>query len=89
MSDILKKLVNSVKQKIYLSTEHCVNNSKKASVNNSAIALTIRVSYEHLKRWYDWKEKGVLDRHCMYESSCDRHMNDEIYKTFQFISHVQ
>ena len=24
----------------------------------------------------------VLDRHCMYESSCDRHMNDEIYKTF-------
>ena len=25
---------------------------------------------------------GVLDRHYMYESSCDRHMNDEIYKTF-------
>ena len=26
--------------------------------------------------------RDVLDRHCMYESSCDRHMNDEIYKTF-------
>ena len=24
----------------------------------------------------------VLDRHCMYESSCDRHLNDEIYKHF-------
>ena len=59
MSDILNKLENSVKQNIYLSTQHCNTNSKKASVNETASGLTCTVPYEHLKSWCDWKEKGI------------------------------
>ena len=49
MSDILKNLDNSVKQKIYLSTQHCITSSKKAFVNENAIAVITTVPYEHLK----------------------------------------
>jgi hypothetical protein len=61
MSDILKKIdLNSLKRNISLSTDHCLNNSKKASVNADAIAVTIAIPYEHLKSWYDLRAKGIL-----------------------------
>lgn len=61
MSSILKKIdLNSLKQKISLSTHHCLYNSNKATVNDDAIAVTISVPYEHLKSWCDLKAKGIL-----------------------------
>ena len=61
MSDILQKIdLNSVKQRITLSTDHCLHNSKKRFVNEDDIAVTITVPNEHLKRWYDLTAQGIL-----------------------------
>ena len=50
--------VNKFKEKISLSTNHCLNYVKKKCIAGDQIRFTVNIPNEHLKSWYDLKEDG-------------------------------
>ena len=50
-----------------MSTELCLSYTRKASVNDCDIGLTIGISYKHLRSWYDWKKSGTLGENSFNE----------------------
>ena len=61
MCDILNLFdLNKFKQKIFLSTEHCLCHANKHDVNDGDIIFTIGIPHEYLISWYDLRHSGKL-----------------------------
>ena len=61
MSDILKVFDHcKFKEKISLSTEHCLNYVRKDCVAGNQIRFTVNIPNEHLRSWYDLREESSL-----------------------------
>ena len=60
--------VSKSKEKISLSTNHCLNYVKKECIAGDQIRFTVNISNEHLKRWYDLKEDGGFYSQFSYEA---------------------
>ncbi|CAB4025926.1 Hypothetical predicted protein [Paramuricea clavata] len=67
-SDILDKFdLNKFVKIISLSSDLCLSFAKKDSVNTHDIALTIDISNEHLRSWYDLTQNGSLSKYSFVE----------------------
>ena len=58
--------VSKFKEKISLSTNHCLNYVKKECIAGDQTRFTVNIPNEHLKSWYDLKEDGGLDSQFSY-----------------------
>ena len=68
MCDILNLFdLNKFKQKIFLSTEHCLRHANKHDVNDGDIIFTIGILHEYLISWYDLRHSGKLSEHSFNE----------------------
>ncbi len=68
MCDILKQFdLNKFKNKISLSTDQCKSYTRKNTVNDSDIILTIAIPYEYFICWYDLRQSGKLNEHSFNE----------------------
>ena len=52
--------ISKFKEKISLSTNHCLNYAKKECIAGDRIRFTVNIPNEHLKSWCELKEDGGL-----------------------------
>ena len=59
----LQKFKNAVS----VTDNHCLSYVRKKSVSSDDIILTIHITYDCLRHWYEEKEEGALkDVNCKY-----------------------